>query len=148
MTKIRRALAVAAATASAVVLASSPASAAPNWQPWVPPANYKCGPTTPSAVSNNVIDQTCIAIASNGMSQAILLVRNNSSVSITIDSARTYWYSDAGTTYHIATCEGKVVAPGELTACYGFTSWNSTGDQAQSYYLYNGVTSYTDRATL
>ncbi|MFF8323041.1 hypothetical protein ACF06V_38620 [Streptomyces bobili] len=98
-------------------------------------------------MSDKVIDQTCIAYsASGGASQAILLVRNNSTVNITINSAKTYWYTDAGTTFHSAICNETVVTPGELTACYGFTSQN-LDHEAQSYYMYNGVLSYTDRAS-
>ncbi|MEV4329534.1 hypothetical protein AB0K02_03175 [Streptomyces sp. NPDC049597] len=140
MTKIRRALTAAAAAASAVVLASTPASAYPTWQAWNPPASYDCGDTTHSTPSTKVIHQVCIGFnQTNASAQAVLLVRNNSTVNIKIDSATVWWKNAAG--YGIgaqAHCESTIVVPGELTACYGMTIFPGTDYTAHANYWYNG----------
>ena len=145
MTKIRRALTVAAAAASAIVLTSSPASAAPNWQAWVPGTLTECGETTPSKTSDKVINQTCMIInLTNETAQGVLLVRNNASVNITVDTATVYWLLGNGTNpYGQASCGQKVIAPGELTACYGKTVEPGFGHPVQSSYMYNGIKTIT-----
>jgi hypothetical protein len=150
VTKIRRVLALAAATAGAVVLASSPASAYPTWQSWVPTANTTCGDTTPSKTSDKVINQTCMIVHPNNESaQGVLLVRNNASVNITIDTATVYWLDQDGfgPPYGVASCGKKVLVPGELTACYGMSAWPEIGHQVQSSYMYNGLKTITKSET-
>ena len=136
MNKIRRALTVAAAAASAVVLTSTPASAYPNWQPWVPTAFSYCGPTTHSVTSTKVIHQACI-IENLDKAQAVLLVRNNATVNITIDEGTVTWRRKDGSFITRNNCNAKVVRPGELTACYGETMYASPGDKANGGYSYN-----------
>ncbi|MET9804703.1 hypothetical protein [Streptomyces sp. NPDC006368] len=145
MNKIRRALAVAATAASALVLTSSPASAAPNWQSWVPTTYTKCGETTPSKTSDKVVNQTCMLMNQNGSAQGVLLVRNNASVSITVDTATVYWLFGDGTgpAQSPASCGKKVLVPGELAACYGVTVYPAMGIPVQSSYMYNGIKTIT-----
>ncbi|MGW1544991.1 hypothetical protein ACWCPM_33040 [Streptomyces sp. NPDC002309] len=146
MTSIRRALTVAAAAASAAILSTSPASAYPNWQPWVPTAMTTCGETTPSKTSNKVINQTCMIVNPNDEenAQGVLLVRNNASVNITIDSARVYWLDAYGMNpFGEASCVKKVLVPGELTACYGMSAWPAPAGSVQSSYMYNGIKTIT-----
>ncbi|HZX40017.1 MAG TPA: hypothetical protein VFF37_17145 [Streptomyces sp.] len=137
MNKIRRALTVAAAAAGAVVLASTPASAYPTWQPWGANGYYYCGPTTHSVTSTKVIHQTCIIANYAAKSQAVLLVRNNATVNITIDEGTVTWRDRYGDFLTRVNCNATVVRPGELKACYGETRYSSPGDRANGGYSYN-----------
>lgn len=145
MSKVRCTLTIAAAVASVVALASSPASAAPNWQAWAPSGFVECGSTTHSVPSTKVIHQTCIIHNKSGnlTAQAVLLVRNNASVNITVDSARVVW--DTGVSTRSSYCNRTVVSPGELTACYGETRYATPGDTARSEYEYNNTLSKTTK---
>ncbi|MFC7795376.1 hypothetical protein [Streptomyces cinereoruber] len=144
MTSIRRALTVATAAAGAVVLATTPAEALPNWQPWhFPQTQYDCETTTPSHISTKVVGQTCVVWNDKSV-QGVLLVRNNATVNIKLDAGRIAWYDKNGNFLHSSYCTTeKIVQPGELTACYG-QSIPSTilGNKVRGQYLYNG--SYND----
>ncbi|AVZ74408.1 hypothetical protein SLUN_21820 [Streptomyces lunaelactis] len=143
MNKIRRAVTVAAAATSAVVLASTPASAYPTWQPWVPNAFSYCGPTTHSDPSTKVIHQACI-IENLTHAQGVLLVRNNATVNILIDEGTVTWRRKDGSFITRVNCNEKVVRPGELTACYGETIYASPGDKAIGSYGYNNSYNITE----
>ncbi|MEV4193333.1 hypothetical protein [Streptomyces toxytricini] len=145
MNKIRRAFTLAAAAASVVVLTSTPASAYPNWQPWGADGFYYCGPTTHSGPSTKVIHQTCIRENYAGQAQAVLLVRNNATVDITLNEGSVWWYTGKeGSILSRDDCTQTVVRPGQLKACYGGTYSAQQGQMAISGYLYNNDYNVTE----
>lgn len=140
MTKIRHALTVAVAAASAVVLGSTPATAYPTWQSWSPPPSYTCAATSPSTPSTKVINQMCmVRNQTNGTVQGVLLVRNNATVDIRIDRAIQWVEADG---YKLEStqieCTWTTVSPGELTVCYAMTIAPEPGDTVHATWLYNG----------
>ncbi|MGW1540639.1 hypothetical protein ACWCPM_10405 [Streptomyces sp. NPDC002309] len=73
--------------------------------------------------------------------QGVLLVRNNVTVNITIDSAR-IWWTDANGTGVVGSsveCNRTVVVSGELTACYGKTIHPGTDYWVHANYWHNGM---------
>lgn len=140
--RLGRVLTIALAGISAALIAAGPASAAPNWQSWVRPADTTCGTTDHHVVSTNVLYQTCLVFNfSNHTAQAVLLVRNNASVSITMRDAYVHsaWSSDVD-----AYCVDRVLEPGQLLACYGTTSRYISGENiGWGGFTYNGKSDRT-----
>ncbi|QJT01658.1 hypothetical protein G9272_16175 [Streptomyces asoensis] len=142
---IRRFLTVAAVTFGAAAMAVGPASAAPNWQAWVRPDDSVCGGTDNHSVSTKVIFQTCLVINhSNDTMQAVLLVRNNATVNITMTSSYVHSAWDVDPDAH---CVEKVLPAGQLLACYGETSPYISGENVGwGGITYNGVSDKTPPA--
>ncbi|GHD43994.1 hypothetical protein [Streptomyces galbus] len=137
----------AAATAGALALSASPASAAPTWQPWVAPANYQCGNTTTHSASVNIKMQTCIIKnPSSNYFQAVAIVVNNASVSVNLEAAVFQNPNTTSSVYDI--CPNKAIAPNTRVACFGRTIANSAPVKADSYITLNtNYGAFTDTAT-
>ncbi|MEU4167096.1 hypothetical protein AB0F46_09435 [Streptomyces sp. NPDC026665] len=133
--------AVAATAASAAVLAAGPATAAPNWQAWVRPDDSVCGNTEHHVVSANVLFQTCMVVNfSNRTAQPVLVVRNNASVSITME--RGYTHSNWG--FSDTYCNEKVLPSGQVLACFGETTSYLDGENISwGGFTYNGKSDAT-----
>ncbi|MFI2347134.1 hypothetical protein ACH492_08760 [Streptomyces sp. NPDC019443] len=132
---------VAATTVSAAVLAIGPAAAAPTWQPWVKTDDSVCGGTEHHVVSTKVLFQTCMVINySNYTAQPVLVVRNNASVSITMKSGYTHSNWGGSNTY----CYDKVLAAGQVLACYGESAPYIDGENISwGGFTYNGQSDKT-----
>lgn len=144
--RFQRLLTMAAVTLSAAAMAVGPAWAAPTWQAWVRPDDSVCGPTDNHSVSTKVIFQTCLVINhSNDTMQAVLLVRNNATVDILMTSS---YVHAAWTSLPDAHCDRKVLAAGQLLACYGETSAYIHGENiGWGGITYNGVSDRTQPAS-
>lgn len=112
-----KAVATGAAAVGTLTLGAGPASAYPNWQPWVQPASYKCGTTATHQASNNIAMQTCIVRnTSNNTYQAVAIVVNNAPTTVYLEAiVQTLSHS------RFDTCNKTPVAPGKRVACYAET---------------------------
>ncbi|WP_256104677.1 hypothetical protein [Streptomyces sp. ODS05-4] len=129
-----------AATAAGAVLmlAAGPAAAAPNWQPWVAPANYTCGPTTTHRASVNVSMQTCVIKGAGNNYQAVAIVSNNASVSVKLEAAVYVNPDSSGHTFD--ECYQKTVAAHTRVACFGYSRPSAvTPVDAYSAVRFNGL---------
>lgn len=111
----RNVMTVSAAAIGVLALNVSPASAAPNWQSWVQPSDYRCGTTTLHYHSVNIAHQTCIIRnPNNNTYQAVDIVANNYSAGVYLE-ARVQRPGRAGSD----TCPMKLIPAHTRVACYG-----------------------------
>jgi hypothetical protein len=94
---------------------SSPASAAPYWQPVNTNDNWHCEKTQTHSASDNVGFQTCIVLNQYGDEQVVLVVVNNASTAIKIEG---WMYTNFGGNAH---CNESWLNPGRQTGCLGPT---------------------------
>lgn len=116
-TSWRRMSAFGVATVSALVMSVGPAHAAPNWQSWSAPSDYKCGTTTLHYHSANIAQQTCIIRnPNNNTYQAVAIVVNNHSAGVYL---RAHVYRPGRSGYE--ECNKTWVPANTRVACYGDT---------------------------
>ncbi|MFI2214923.1 hypothetical protein [Streptomyces sp. NPDC020141] len=118
MASWRKVMTAGATVIGALSLSVSPASAAPNWQPWVQPQDYQCGTTTLHYHSVNIAHQTCIIRnPATNTYQAVNIVVNNHTEAVYL---RAFVYKPGRNGYDECT-KTKIPAKTRV-ACYGDTA--------------------------
>ncbi|MFF3685723.1 hypothetical protein [Streptomyces sp. NPDC002187] len=138
----KRTFGLAAAGLAAVVLASSPAAAYPNWQAVDTNANWTCQGYQSHVGSSNVNFKGCVVRNAAGESQPVLVVQNKAGVAINIEavlSVRSLTDRHDPDVY-VFRCNPSPLQPGFTRGCFGPTSANWT---ASLTFYFNGIADST-----
>ncbi|MFE7775756.1 hypothetical protein ACFU5O_18015 [Streptomyces sp. NPDC057445] len=146
MTMWKRAFGLAAAGLAAVVLASSPAAAYPNWQTVDTNANWTCQGYQSHVGSHNINFKGCVVRNAAGESQPVLVVQNKAGVAINIKAELKVWPKSAphhdpdAANGSVFRCDPSPLQPGFTRGCFGRTDANW---RATLIFYFNGIADST-----